>query len=167
MPEVRTMLLTGASRGIGHATVKRFSAEGWRVLTCSRAPFDERCPWPGGAANHVVVDLSDPEDTMAAIEAIRERVGGRLHALVNNAGVSPKGPEGERLDTLSTDLRTWGRVFHVNFFASVVLARGLCEELAAGPRRGGQRHLHRGQPGASLRGRGLRHLQGRAQGAHA
>ena len=131
MPEIRTMLLTGASRGIGHATVKRFSAEGWRVLTCSRAPFDERCPWPGGAANHVVVDLADPEDTMAAIEAIRERVGGRLHALVNNAGVSPKGPEGQRLDTLSTDLRTWGRVFHVNFFASVVLARGLCEELAA------------------------------------
>ena len=131
MSEIRTMLLTGASRGIGHATVKRFSAHGWRVLTCSRAPFDERCPWPGGAANHVVVDLADPEDTMAAIEAIREKVGGRLHALVNNAGVSPKGPEGERLSTLTTDLRTWGQVFHVNFFASVVLARGLCAELAA------------------------------------
>ena len=131
MSEIRTMLLTGASRGIGHATVKRFSAHGWRVLTCSRAPFDERCPWPGGAANHVMVDLADPEDTISAIEAIRERLGGRLHALVNNAGVSPKGPGGERLDTLSTDLRTWGQVFHVNFFASVVLARGLCEELAA------------------------------------
>ena len=125
------MLLTGASRGIGHATVKCFSSHGWRVLTCSRAPFDERCPWPGGAANHVMVDLADPEDTMSAIEAIREKVGGRLHALVNNAGVSPKGPEGERLSTLTTDLRTWGRVFHVNFFASVVLARGLCAELAA------------------------------------
>ena len=41
----RTLVLTGASRGIGHATVKRFSAEGWRVLTCSRKPFDDRCPW--------------------------------------------------------------------------------------------------------------------------
>ena len=131
MSEIKTMLLTGASRGIGHATVKRFSAEGWRVLTCSRQPFDERCPWPGGAANHVTVDLADPGDTIAAIEAIREKVGGRLHALVNNAGISPKGPEGERLSTLTTDLRTWGQVFHVNFFASVVLARGLRDELAA------------------------------------
>ena len=48
----RTLVLTGASRGIGHATVKRFSAEGWRVLTCSRRPFDDRCPWPGGADDH-------------------------------------------------------------------------------------------------------------------
>ena len=37
----KTLVLTGASRGIGHATVKRFSTEGWRVLTCSRKPFDE------------------------------------------------------------------------------------------------------------------------------
>ena len=36
MPEVKTLLLTGASRGIGHATVKRFSAEGWRVLATAR-----------------------------------------------------------------------------------------------------------------------------------
>jgi NAD(P)-dependent dehydrogenase (short-subunit alcohol dehydrogenase family) len=35
------------------------------------------------------------------------------------------------LNTLETDLRTWGQVFHVNFFASVVLARGLRAELAA------------------------------------
>ena len=63
----RTLLLTGASRGIGHATVKRFSAEGWRVLTCSRQPFDERCPWPGGEDNHIQVDLSSPDDTIRAI----------------------------------------------------------------------------------------------------
>jgi NAD(P)-dependent dehydrogenase (short-subunit alcohol dehydrogenase family) len=50
---------------------------------------------------------------------------------VNNAGISPKGDGGARLSTLDTDLRTWGRVFHVNFFAPVVLARGLKNELAA------------------------------------
>lgn len=131
MPETPTLLLTGASRGIGHATVKRFSAEGWRVLTCSRHPFDPRCPWPGGEANHIEVDLASPERTIAAIETIRARLHGRLHALVNNAGISPKGPGGARLSTLDTDLRTWGHVFHVNFFASVVLARGLRDELAA------------------------------------
>lgn len=126
-----TLLLTGASRGIGHATVKRFSAAGWRVLTCSRQPFDARCPWPGGEDNHIEIDLASPDRTMAAIEVIRGKIGGRLEALVNNAGISPKGPGGARLGALDTDLRTWGQVFHVNFFASVVLARGLKDELAA------------------------------------
>ena len=127
----RTLLLTGASRGIGHATVKRFSAEGWRVLTCSRQPFDPRCPWPGGEENHIEIDLADPQKTMEVIERIRPRLGGRLDALVNNAGISPKGEEGARLNTIDTDLRVWGKVFHVNFFAPVVLARGLRDELAA------------------------------------
>ncbi|HMB12654.1 MAG TPA: SDR family oxidoreductase [Roseovarius sp.] len=131
MTEQRTLLLTGASRGIGHATVQRFNAAGWRVITCSRHPFPAECPWGGGEANHIQIDLADPKDVIEKVEAIRARLGGRLDALVNNAGISPKGPEGERLDTISTDLRTWGHVFHVNFFAPVVLARSLKDELAA------------------------------------
>lgn len=127
----KTLVLTGASRGIGHATVKRFSAEGWRVLTCSRQPFDARCPWPGGEEDHIQIDLASPDKTIAAIAGIKEKIGGRLDALVNNAGISPKGPGGARLNTLETDLRTWGQVFHVNFFASIVLARGLMAELSA------------------------------------
>lgn len=125
----RTLLLTGASRGIGHATVKRFMKEGWRILSASRQAVPEACPW--GAENHIQVDLSDAADTINTVGIIQERLNGRLDALVNNAGVSPKGPNGERLSTLDTDLMTWGKVFHVNFFASVVLARGLREELAA------------------------------------
>ena len=127
----KTLLLTGASRGIGHATVKRFGREGWRVLTCSRQPFDPRCPWPGGEENHIQIDLADPTATIAAIEVIRGKLGGRLDALVNNAGVSPKGPGGGRLNSIDTDLRDWGKVFHVNFFAPIVLARGLKDELSA------------------------------------
>lgn len=131
MSEQKTLVLTGASRGIGHATVKRFEHEGWRVLTCSRQPFDPRCPWPNGEANHIQIDLASPDKTIAAIEVIKSKIGGKLHALVNNAGISPKGPGGSRLNTLETDLRTWGQVFHVNFFASIVLARGLKDELSA------------------------------------
>ncbi len=127
----KTIVLTGASRGIGHATVKRFSDAGWRVLTCSRQPFDERCPWPGGRENHVQVDLSDPNKTIEATEEIKNKLEGRLHALVNNAGISPKTESGGRMNTIDTDLKMWGQVFHVNFFASVVLARGLKDELAA------------------------------------
>lgn len=130
MSDQKTLLLTGASRGIGHATVKRFSAAGWRVITCSRHAFPENCPWDAGEEDHIQVDLADPSSTIAAVEEIKTRLkGGRLEALVNNAGISPKGADGARLNTVSTDLRTWGHVFHVNFFAPVVLARGLLDEL--------------------------------------
>ncbi len=131
MTVTRTLLLTGASRGIGHATVQRFNDEGWRVITCSRHPFPAECPWAGGEDNHVQIDLANPNDVIEKVEVIRGRLGGRLDALVNNAGISPKSADGARLDTLNTDLRTWGHVFHVNFFASVVLARSLRDELAA------------------------------------
>jgi NAD(P)-dependent dehydrogenase (short-subunit alcohol dehydrogenase family) len=128
----RTMLLTGASRGIGHATVIRFSSAGWRVLTCSRHAFPEECPWGAGPEDHVQVDLANPADTARAIDEIRERLdGGELHALVNNAAISPKGPNGSRLGTMDTDLDTWTHVFHVNFFAPIMMARGLIEELKA------------------------------------
>ncbi|MBK5932535.1 NAD(P)-dependent dehydrogenase (short-subunit alcohol dehydrogenase family) [Rhodovulum imhoffii] len=128
----KIMLLTGASRGIGHATVKRFSAAGWRVLTCSRQPFDPRCPWPGGAEDHIQIDLSDAAATLRAIEVVRGKLPkGKLHALVNNAAISPKSEEGTRLNTLETDLRIWAQVFNVNFFGPLVLARGLRDELVA------------------------------------
>jgi NAD(P)-dependent dehydrogenase (short-subunit alcohol dehydrogenase family) len=128
----RTMLLTGASRGIGHATVKRFSAAGWRVISCSRQPFPENCPWEMGEQDHIQVDLADAQNTVEAIAEIKRRLeGGRLDALVNNAGISPKGDGGARLGTLDTALEIWQNVFQVNFFAPVMLARGLMDELKA------------------------------------
>src|SRR5918912_4214510 len=95
----RMLILTGASRGIGHATVKRFSSAGWRVITCSRHPFPEDCPWEMGPEDHIQVDLASPDNTRQAIALMRERLkaqGSRLNALVNNAAISPKGPNGDR-----------------------------------------------------------------------
>jgi NAD(P)-dependent dehydrogenase (short-subunit alcohol dehydrogenase family) len=129
----RTLILTGASRGIGHATVKRFSSAGWRVITCSRQPFPEDCPWEAGPEDHVVIDLADRDSTLAGIAEMKQRLGGDpLNALVNNAGISPKGPAGERLGAIDTDLDTWLQVYQVNLFASVILAQGLVEELKRG-----------------------------------
>ena len=128
--EQKTVVLTGASRGIGHATVKCFSDAGWRVLTCSREGFDSRCPWPGGKENHVQVDLSDPRSTVEAAHEIKDKLDGKLHALINNAGVSPKLGNGQRLNTLETELKIWHQVFQVNFFAPMLLAKALRDELA-------------------------------------
>ena len=128
----RTLLLTGASRGIGHATVKRFSAAGWRVITCSRHAFPENCPWEAGPEDHIQVDLADPDKTLAAIAEIKQRLdNGELHALVNNAAISPKAAGGKRMGTMDTDIETWSHVFRVNFFAPIMMARGLIEELKA------------------------------------
>ncbi len=126
----RTLLLTGASRGIGHATVKRFSAAGWRVITCSRHPFPENCPWEMGPEDHIQVDLSDPSNTGHAIDEIKQRLSdGELHALVNNAAISPKADGGKRMSSLETAHAVWQQVFQVNFFAPIMLARGLVDEL--------------------------------------
>src|ERR1700690_2291326 len=126
----RTLLLTGASRGIGHATVKRFSAAGWRVITCSRHPFPENCPWDAGPEDHIQVDLANAANTLSAIEEIKRRLENReLHALVNNAAISPKAEGGKRLGSLDTTIEVWHHVFQVNFFAPIMLARGLVDEL--------------------------------------
>src|SRR5437763_3475098 len=163
--EARTLILTGASRGIGHATVKRFASAGWRVITCSRHACPENCPWAAGPEDHIQVDLSDPDDTLRAVTEMRERLtDGKLHALVNNAAISPKGdtrhsavgnreevlpiagsrlPITERLNTLATTSEVWRHVFEVNLFSTIWLAQGLVAELAAGPRRHRQRDQHR------------------------
>lgn len=129
----RTVILTGASRGIGHATVKRFSSAGWRVITCSRMAFSEHCPWDAGPEDHIQIDLGDHTSLKEGIQEMQERLqGAPLNALVNNAGMSPKGDNGERLGTLKTDRALWQSVFDVNFFAPITLARGLIEELKMG-----------------------------------
>jgi NAD(P)-dependent dehydrogenase (short-subunit alcohol dehydrogenase family) len=131
----KTIVLTGASRGIGHATVKRFSREGWRVITCSRQAFADDCPWPAGPEDHIKVDLADQEDVGIAVSEIRHRLeshSGQLHALVNNAGISPKLKDGNsRMNSIDTPMHVWRDVFQVNFFAPIMLARGLFKELAA------------------------------------
>ncbi len=129
---LRTILLTGASRGIGHATVKRFGAAGWRILTVSRHPFSEDCPWDGGRDNHIQLDLADLDALPAAIAAVKERLpDGRLDAMVNNAAISPKLDSGGRMGVLNTDLTAWRQVFAVNFFSVAMLGRGLIDELTS------------------------------------
>ena len=126
----KTLVLTGASRGIGHATVKRFSSAGWRVITCSRHAFPEDCPWEAGPEDHMQIDLSDTDAVPQQVEGLRAKLNGAgLNALVNNAAISPKEPSGNRLDSISTEMDDWRHVFQVNFFAPIMLARGLFEEL--------------------------------------
>lgn len=131
--ERKTLVLTGASRGIGHATVQRFSREGWAVITCSRDAIPAECRRDPNWTHHITADLAKPEEMKSFVKEANEILGQRpLHALVNNAAVSPKTSYKERLGCLNGDVGTWREVFELNFFAPLILARGF----AAGLRRG-------------------------------
>ena len=133
MDEHRTVILTGASRGIGHATARRFSDAGWRVITCSREDVPAECLVGDGRHCHIVADLGDSASLDAFIEEANALLGDdALHGLVNNAGVSPKAEFKERLGCLNAELDLWREVFELNFFAPLRLARGFAAALHRG-----------------------------------
>jgi NAD(P)-dependent dehydrogenase (short-subunit alcohol dehydrogenase family) len=129
----KTVILTGASRGIGHATVQRFSDEGWRIITCSREDVPAECKRDPNWTHHVVADLADAASLDRFVVETDGLLAGRpLHALVNNAAVSPKTPFKERLGCLNGDVQAWRDVFELNLFAPLQLARGFAQALHRG-----------------------------------
>jgi len=133
MSDRKTLLLTGASRGIGHATVRRFSDAGWRVITTSREEVPDECKRDPNWTAHVPADLGDAVEVVRFVKEVGEIIGdGALDALVNNAGLSPKTPFHERLGCLNGALADWHAVFQLNFFTPLTLARGLAAPLARG-----------------------------------
>lgn len=130
---MRTVVITGASRGIGHQTVIRFARAGWRVISCSREDIPVECKVGPMAHRHIPTDLSDGDSIEAFIAEANDTLGsGPVHALVNNAGVSPKTSFKERLGTLNGSLDHWREVFELNFFAPLLLARGFAAPLHRG-----------------------------------
>jgi NAD(P)-dependent dehydrogenase (short-subunit alcohol dehydrogenase family) len=129
----KTVILTGASRGIGHATVMRFMQEGWRIVTCSREAVPPECKRDANWARHIVTDLADSHSVgRFIVEANRLIDGQPLHALVNNAAVSPKTAYKERLGCLNGDVQGWRDVFELNFFTPLLLSRGFAQALHRG-----------------------------------
>ncbi|MCK5445083.1 MAG: SDR family NAD(P)-dependent oxidoreductase, partial [Rhodospirillaceae bacterium] len=115
----KTVIITGASRGIGHATALLFMERGWNIITCSREDVPEECKRDPAWTTHIPTDLSKTESIENFIAKATEALDGQpLHALVNNAGLSPKTPFKERLGCLNGDIDAWREVFEINFFAA-------------------------------------------------
>lgn len=119
----KVALVTGAARGIGLATVKRFLADSWRValldidaVTLAQAMAELDAP---RATLALTCDVADPEGVTAAFDEIAEHFG-RLDALVNNAGTAVFKP------ILETTLEEWQRVLAVNLTGPF-----LCSQAAA------------------------------------
>ena len=128
-----TVIITGASRGIGHATAKAFLDRNWRIITCSRDDVPAECKRDPNWTLHIPTDLGDAASVAAFVRTANDALaGGPLAALVNNAGRSPKTPYKERLGCLNGDLDAWHEVLEVNFFAPLRLVRGFAAALHRG-----------------------------------
>ena len=130
---MQTVVLTGASRGIGHATAKLFSQNGWRVITCARTEVPDLCPFTQKNQDHFIIDFSSPDAVNSGLERLRSLLKDEpLHALVNNAGISPKFEDGSRLDTFTTEGSVWEEVLQVNLLAPAAFTRTLATSLKNG-----------------------------------
>jgi NAD(P)-dependent dehydrogenase (short-subunit alcohol dehydrogenase family) len=120
---MKTALIIGASRGIGHEFVRQYLAEGWRVLATHRKPDDGEALAVLGAEPHPL-DVTDA----AAVEALAARLAGRaLDVLVINAGIFPQGDD----DLTQPDEASFIEGMRTNVLAPTRLAAALSPLMAA------------------------------------
>ena len=132
MAEPRTVVITGASRGLGFASAVRLYREGWRVVAAMRTP-DRGLPLLREATGArqdddrlvgVQLDLLDPASIAAAAKAIEEAVG-TPYAIVHNAGIAAAGMVEE------TDMALWQRMFATSVLGPVELTKALLPSMRA------------------------------------
>src|SRR3954452_7952357 len=122
---MRSVLVTGASSGIGRATALRLDRSGWRVFAGVRREEDAEALRgdASGPLAPVLLDVTEPEQLAAAAERVRQESDGGLDGLVNNAGVAIPGP----LETVPIeDLR---HQLEVNLVAYVAVTQAMLEQI--------------------------------------
>ena len=119
---MRTVLVTGASRGIGLATARAFLAQGARVIGASRTITPELA---ATGAHTVAVDLTAPDGISRLIEE-----AGDVDVLINNVGGGDDGAAGLHgfLDVADAE---WRAFFDLNFFTAVRVTRAALPALIA------------------------------------
>lgn len=122
---VRRVVVTGASSGIGAATVRLFRDHGWEVVAVARRRDRLEALAVETGAGFFVADLTDA----AQVDALRDHLAttGPVHALVNNAG----GALG--LDSVeASDPADWTRMFEINVLSVKLVTSALLPLLRAG-----------------------------------
>jgi NAD(P)-dependent dehydrogenase (short-subunit alcohol dehydrogenase family) len=135
MAEPRTVVITGASRGLGFASAVHLYRRGWRVVAAMRSPepgLDRLRALAGARADDprligVRLDLTDPASIAAAAKAIEEAAGAP-DALVHNAGIAAAGS----VEELPSDM--WEQMFATHLFGPVALTKALLPAMRAAGR---------------------------------
>ena len=112
------VLVTGGTKGIGHAIAERFLACGAEVMICGRhEPPPESLPRGGGrTAGFLAADVRDAAAAASLVESATSRLG-RLDVLVNNAGGSPSA------DSASVSPRFFEKIVSLNLLAPFYVAQ--------------------------------------------
>lgn len=129
---MRSVLITGASTGIGRATALHLDAAGWRVFAGVRREEDAASLREAGSERLVplMLDVTDSAQIAAAAERIGEEVGeAGLDGLINNAGIAVPGP----LETLPID--DFRRQIAVNLTAHVAVTQAMLPAIRRAPGR--------------------------------
>ena len=122
----RMAVVTGASSGIGLATVQELARRGFHVLAGVRKQQDAH-RLATENVEPVIVDVTDEDQVAALADRVdRDPEGRRLGVLVNNAGVALNGP------AEAIPLDEWRRHFDVNLFGHVAVTQALLPALIAG-----------------------------------
>jgi NAD(P)-dependent dehydrogenase (short-subunit alcohol dehydrogenase family) len=120
MPEPRSVLITGASTGIGRACALHLDRLGWQVFAGVRRAADAVALKAEASASlePLILDVTRSEQVAASAEQVSSLVGEHgLHGLVNNAGISIGGP----LEFVPMEL--WRRQFEVNVLGVVCVTQ--------------------------------------------
>ncbi|CDX24071.1 Short chain dehydrogenase [Mesorhizobium plurifarium] len=88
--ELRTVIVTGASSGIGAYCARALKAEGWRVFATARKP-DDIAALEADGLEAFYLDYREPQSIAALVDAVLERTGGTLDALFNNGAYAQPG----------------------------------------------------------------------------
>ncbi|RVB83431.1 SDR family NAD(P)-dependent oxidoreductase, partial [Mesorhizobium sp. M7A.F.Ca.CA.002.04.1.1] len=88
--KLRSIIITGASSGIGAYCARALKAEGWRVFATARKPQDIAALEADGI-EAFYLDYCEPDSIAALVTAVLDRTGGRLDALFNNRAYAQPG----------------------------------------------------------------------------
>ena len=123
----RTILITGATSGIGAASARRFARDGWKVVATGRRQdrLDRLADELGDILHPIAFDIRDPQAIEAAIDGLPEGFG-EIDVLLNNAGLA-LGTEAAQ----DAKLSNWRQMIDTNITGLVTITHKLLPTLIA------------------------------------